>query len=70
MPSMAVRSRVLRAMESQLGCPTARPLEVACEECSHTAPLRATVERMKATALRKLRFVEVVLGEEFGLVVS
>ena len=66
-PVMSSKSRVFPTIEMRLGCPTARPLAVACEECSQTAPFRQTVERMKAKALRKLRLTDVVLAWPAGL---
>lgn len=61
------RRSVFPMIEIRLGWPTTRPLAVACEECSQTAPFRQTVERMNAKALRKLRFTDVVLASPAGL---
>ena len=55
-------SNAFPMIEMRLGWPTARPLDVACEECSQTAPLRQMVEMMNAKAFRKLRFTEVELA--------
>ena len=55
------RSSVLPMTSIREGWPTARPLLVAWEAWSQTAPFKQTVEIMNAKAFRKLRFTEVVL---------
>jgi hypothetical protein len=55
------RSIVLPMISIRDGWPTPRPLLVAWEACSQTAPFKQTVEMMNAKAFRKLRFTEVVL---------
>lgn len=61
-PVMRSRRSVFPTIEIRLGWPTARPLAVAWDECSHTAPLRQTVEMMKAKALRKERLTDVLVA--------